>query len=303
MFYYLSKESEIQEALDQLSDPKETVRSQAALSLGWIGDEEVIDPLVNALKSDSSPKVRANAAMSLGQINDERAKEPLIASLSDRDPFVRGIVIYSIGLMKITEALQPLIDVLTIDMDKEARMAAAESLAQIGEKDAIESLIRAYVSESEADVKNEIKASLTHLTQAHGITNLEERLKIEEKNQIKLEIREQEKKRNEILESISKGEMEAQRREIIANINEELPKMLEYAIHNEDISFDPLCQRFGCDDFTLEFALTQLIDDKKINIKVNSSTRNLTVFKPNVELSTEAQEKLKLMRRKFGINW
>jgi HEAT repeat protein len=300
---FLSKEDELSDTLNQLSDPKETIRSQAALSLGWIGNEQVVDPLINALKNDPSPKVRANAAMSLGQINSDKAKLPLIESLEDTDPFVRGIVIYSVGLMKIAEAYDSLIEILEIDLDKEARMAAAEALAQLGEEKAIKHLILAFALENEDAVKREIRAAIDYLANKFNVANIEEQIKLEEKKQITLEIREQEKKRNEILESIKKGEIEKQRKEIINNISEELPKMLEYAIHNEEISFDILCDRFGCDDFTFELALTQLLDKRIINIKINPATRSFTVFKPHSDLSEDAQEKLKLIRRKFGINW
>ena len=303
MDYWLSKESEIKEALDQLQDPKEVVRSQAALSLGWIGDVIVINPLINALETDSSSKVRANAAMSLGQLKNEKAINPLISALKDKDSFVRGIVIYSLGLMKAKEALGSLINVLEKDEDKEARMAAAESLAQLGEQQSIEFLIRAYATEPEIAVKNEIKVSLNRLATIFKVNNIEEQIKQEMDKHRSLSIRKEEEIKKELLTVLQNNDFENRRKIIINTIIEEIPKMLEYAIHNEQILFDPLCNRFNCDDFTLELALAKLQENKIVKIKVNATNRSITVFKPNADLSVEAQEKLKLIRKKFGINW
>ncbi len=299
----MSKESEIEEALKQLEDPKEVVRSQAALSLGWIGDDNVIDPLISVLENDTSSKVRANAAMSLGQLNNEKAINPLISALEDNDAFVRGIVIYSLGLMKSKEALGSLINVLEKDIDKEARMAAAESIAQLGEQQSIEFLIKAYSTEPEIDVKNEIKASINRLANMFNINNIEEKIKQEMDKQRSFSLRKEEEIKKELLTVLKNNDLEKRRKLIISNISEELPKMLEYAIHNEQIPFDPLCNRFNCDDFTLELALTKLLENRVIDIKINASNRNITVFKPKADLSIEAQEKLKLIRKKFGINW
>jgi HEAT repeat protein len=303
MDYCLSKESEIKEALDQLKDQKEATRSQAALSLGWIGDDNVIDPLVNALETDKSSKVRANAAMSLGQLNNIKAINPLITALNDKDAFVRGIVIYSLGLMKATEALGSLINVLEKDEDKEARMAAAESLAQLGDKQSIEFLIKAYAVESEEAVKNEIKASINRLATLFEISDIDVQIKKEVDKHRSVTIRKEEDIKKELLSVLESNDLERRRKLIVNTISDELPKLLEYAIHNEQISFDPLCNRFNCDDFTLELAVTKLLDKKIIDVKVNASNRSITVYKPKADLSVEAQEKLKLIRKKFGINW
>ena len=182
-------------------------------------------------------------------------------------------------------------------------MAAAESLAQLGEKKSIEFLIKAYVVESEEAVKNEIKASINRLATLFEISDIDEKIKQEADKHRSISIRKEEDIKKELLSVLESNDLERRRRLIINNISEELPKLLEYAIHNEQISFDPLCNRFNCDDFTLEFALTQLIENQIITAKVNASDRSFTVFKPHAELSEDAQMKLKLIRKKFGIDW
>jgi len=299
----LSQKEEIQEAIKQLKDPDEKIRSQAALSLGWVGEGEVLNPLIEVLKNDISPKVRANAAMSLGQLNNENAIQSLIAALSDKDAFVRGMIVYSLGLLKAKEALNPLIMILETDPDKEARMAAADSLAQIGDEKAIKHLVKAYVNDMEDSVKSESRDSLNRLGTQLNITEIDILIQSEMERRQQAQISSAQVVRDQFLDDMQKNEMEKQRKEIITIISEELPKLLEYAIHNEVIPFDSFCARFNCDDFTLEFALTKLIESNTINVKVNASERSFTVLKPQAELSEDAQTKLKLIRKKFGIDW
>jgi len=299
----LSQKEEIQEAIKQLKDSDEKIRSQAALSLGWVGEGEVLNPLIEVLKNDISPKVRANAAMSLGQLNNENAIQSLIAALSDKDAFVRGMIVYSLGLLKAKEAINPLIMILETDPDKEARMAAADSLAQIGDEKAIKHLVKAYVNDMEDSVKSESRDSLNRLGAQLNITEIDVLIQSEMERRQQAQISSAQVVRDQFLDDMQKNEMEKQRKEIITIISQELPKILEYAIHNEVIPFDSFCARFNCDDFTLEFALTKLIESNTINVKVNASERSFTVLKPQAELSEDAQTKLKLIRKKFGIDW
>ena len=299
----MSQKEELQEAIKQLKDSDEKIRSQAALTLGWAGEGDVINPLIEVLKNDISPKVRANAAMSLGQLNNENAIQSLISALSDTDAFVRGMIVYSLGLLKAKEALNSLIMILETDPDKEARMAAADSLSQIGDEKAIKHLVNAYVNDPEDSVKAESRDSLNRLGKQFNITEIDVLIQNEMEKRQKAQISSAQVVRDQFLDDMQKNEMEKQRKEIITIISEELPKLLEYAIHNEVIPFDSICARFNCDDFTLEFALTKLIESNSINVKVNASEKSFTVLKPQAELSEDAQMKLKLIRKKFGIDW
>ncbi|HUT81672.1 MAG TPA: HEAT repeat domain-containing protein [Candidatus Bathyarchaeia archaeon] len=306
---------EIQETIEQLKDSDEKIRSQAALSLGWIGDKEVIPHLIESMQKDYSARVRANAALSLGQLNDKKAVSPLIISLADEDAFVRGMVIYSLGLMKAKEALDALINVLENDSDREARMAAAEALAQVGVEKVIPVLVRSFVHDPEETVRNEAKHSLDNLGKKLHISDIDELIeeeKSKEKFPQQLEANREEihkpiivddLERKKFLDSMHQQEISHKRDELIEYMSDELPKLLDYAIHNEVISFDKLCERFNCDDFTLELALTKLAENNIIDVSVNPTERNFTVYKSHANLSEEAIIKLKLIRKKFGIDF
>lgn len=298
--------NEIKELIQQLQNKDEKIRSQAALSLGWIGDETAIGSLILSLQKDSSSKVRANAAMSLGQLNNDNTIKPLINALNDQDSYVRGMIVYSLGLMKANSAVDALIQILHNDEDEETRMAAADSLSQLENIEAIHPLVISFVNDESSKVREEAKNSLDRLsiiTAYQGLDKLileEVQRKKEREKQIESKTIE---KQQQFMDEIQQKEIEMRRRKIISNIEDELPKMLEYAIHNEEIPFDYICNKFDCDHFILEFAITKLIDDDKINARVNLNKRSFTVFKPNANLSEEAQMKLKLIRKKFGINW
>ncbi len=307
---------EIQETIEQLKDEDEKTRSQAALSLGWIGDNEVIPHLIEAMQKDYSARVRANAALSLGQLNDNKSVPSLIVSLADEDAFVRGMVIYSLGLMKAQEAVNALVNVLEKDKDREARMAAAEALFQVGDEKVIPALVRSFVHDPEDTVRNEAKHSLDNFVKKLNLTNIDELIEKEQTKesspQIKIEVDTEEAtksvivddiERKKFLDSLHEQELSQKREEQILYLYDELPKILDYAIHNEVISFDKICEHFNCDDFTLELALTKLAEKNIIDVTVNPSQRNFTVFKSHANLSEEAIIKLKLIRKKFGINF
>jgi len=298
----VSNLQEIEDALNQLKDQDEDIRSQAALSLGWVGEEEVVEPLILALENDPSPKVRANAAMSLGQLGDKRAIDFLIGALKDLDSNVRGMVAYSLGLMKVDEALNPLMEILNDDPDKETRIAAADSIGQIGDLKSLNFLIRIFVQEENEDLKLEVKNSINKIGQIHKIDNIENIIQQEVKHKVEYIEQRKQSERERILEDIEREEKASKRLEQIEIISAKLPPMLEFAIHDETITYEKVCQQFDCDDITLELALNEM---PKIgfDIEINSIDRLFKVLKPQAELSDEAKEKIKLLRRKFGIEW
>ncbi|WP_232688364.1 HEAT repeat domain-containing protein [Halobacterium zhouii] len=71
----IGSEDTTQAVADQLVAENDGVRSQAARSLGLIGDARAIDPLADVLADDDSETVRTSAAWALVQIGTERALE------------------------------------------------------------------------------------------------------------------------------------------------------------------------------------------------------------------------------------
>lgn len=78
-----------QDVADQLVAENEVVRSQAARSLGLIGDTRAIDPLTEVLADDESDSVRASAAWALVQIGTDVALEAAAEYADDRSFIVQ----------------------------------------------------------------------------------------------------------------------------------------------------------------------------------------------------------------------
>jgi HEAT repeat protein len=80
----IGSEDATQSVADQLAADDAGVRSQAARSLGLIGDTRTIEPLAEVLENDSDDRVRASAAWALNQIGTERARDAVAEYAEDR---------------------------------------------------------------------------------------------------------------------------------------------------------------------------------------------------------------------------
>ncbi len=149
----------------------EGVRGDAAFTLGMIGDERAIEPLIEALQDES---VRIDALRALGMFEDERAIEPLrdflksrdrsernlaaralkgdnpnIAKIliplakDDPDEIVRGQALRSLGTTKDEEAFQFLTKLLEDeDTSHYEQNCAIEALGDMGDRRAVDLLIK-----------------------------------------------------------------------------------------------------------------------------------------------------------------
>jgi hypothetical protein len=69
--------------------PKIHVRIGVIEALGEIKSPRSVEPLIHTLQTDEISEVRWVAALALGEIGDKRATPPLLASLKDKDRYVR----------------------------------------------------------------------------------------------------------------------------------------------------------------------------------------------------------------------
>ena len=108
------------------------VRKAAVATLGKIGDERAVEPLIGVL-SDDDWRVRWSAAEALGKIGDERAVEPLIEVLSydDGDENVHEAAAEALGEIGDERTVEPLIGMLSDDNSR-VRRNAAGALDKLG---------------------------------------------------------------------------------------------------------------------------------------------------------------------------
>ncbi len=155
---------EIDIQIDLLRDPDWVVRREAVVTLGEMGDERCVEPIVKALRDGDwqvreaaveaiaevgSPAVelllrymrdwesRKYVIQALGKINDERVLEPLLSMLHNdefKDDATRALV--SLG----KPAVPKLIEALS-DREEFVRKQAISALGEIRDSEAVDPLI------------------------------------------------------------------------------------------------------------------------------------------------------------------
>lgn len=132
---------EIDIQIDLLKDPDWAVRREAVVTLGEMGDERCVEPVVRALR-DGDWQVREAAIEACGQIGSP-CVESLIKLLRDWD--TRKFAIRALGKIKDERVLEPLIGQLRND---EFNDAATDALVELG-KPAVPRLIAALKDKDE----------------------------------------------------------------------------------------------------------------------------------------------------------
>lgn len=117
--------------VDLSRDPDERVRTAAIEHLPFIEDERVLDVLVQALEQET-PSVRAAAARALGNMDAPQADRQLIEALSDEDVWVRYFSARALGRRRSPDSLAALEKVIEKEQFNHVRIAALDSLGQIG---------------------------------------------------------------------------------------------------------------------------------------------------------------------------
>ncbi|HKS09385.1 MAG TPA: HEAT repeat domain-containing protein [Pyrinomonadaceae bacterium] len=117
--------------VDLSRDPDERVRTAVVEHLPFIEDERVLDVLLNALKTET-PSVRAAAARALGNMDAPQADGSLIEALSDDDAWVRYFSARALGRRRSADSVAALEKVIQNEQFNHVRIAALDSLGQIG---------------------------------------------------------------------------------------------------------------------------------------------------------------------------
>ena len=137
-----------------LDDPDPAVRTQAAKTLGDLDDEEAVEALINALRTDKSAEARRWEAWALGEIGYNLAVPALAdALLKDSSPDVRRWSAWALGEIGAPEAVDALGRALLLDRAPEVRRWSAWALGEIGDRAAVGPLTKALKRETAGQVK------------------------------------------------------------------------------------------------------------------------------------------------------
>ncbi len=118
--------------------------------------------LLVALLADVDPWDRFWAASVLGELGDARAIATLIAHIGDDNASVRTAVVYALNGLDDGRAVEPLIDHLLKDEDREVRLEIAWCFKNFGDARAIEPLIQVF-REDDAELRRVAAGVLGYL--------------------------------------------------------------------------------------------------------------------------------------------
>ena len=147
-------------ALVELSrDENERVRCAAIEHLPFVEDERALDVLAHALK-DETPNVRAAAARALANMDAPQAVARLIEGLSDEEVWVRYFSARALGRRRNEGSVEALQKVIETDEFNHVRIAALDSLGQIGGPRVAE-IVAGLVNDDDPDVAHAAQAALS----------------------------------------------------------------------------------------------------------------------------------------------
>jgi HEAT repeat protein len=107
------------------------VRCAALEHLPYLDDERVFEVLAEAIR-DETANVRAAAARALGNMDAPQVISPLIEALSDEDVWVRYFSARALGRCRSEDSVAALEKVVENEKFNHVRIAALDSLGQIG---------------------------------------------------------------------------------------------------------------------------------------------------------------------------
>ena len=146
-------------ALLELSrDSDERVRCAAIEHLPYVEDERSLDVLVHAIKAET-PNVRAAAARALGTVDAPEVVQPLIEGLDDEDVWVRYFSARALGRRRSEESVDALEKVIEKEKFNHVRIAALDSLGQIGGQ-RIAGIVARLVSDDDPDVAHAAQVAI-----------------------------------------------------------------------------------------------------------------------------------------------
>ncbi|HYV10342.1 MAG TPA: HEAT repeat domain-containing protein [Pyrinomonadaceae bacterium] len=138
-------------------DPNERVRCAVIEHLPFVEDQRAFEVLGRALKEET-PNVRAAAARALGNMEWQHVVALLIEGLADEDVWVRYFSARSLGRHRDEASVEALKAVVEKDEFNHVRIAALDSLGQIGGPRVAE-IVAGLVDDNDRDVAHAAQAA------------------------------------------------------------------------------------------------------------------------------------------------
>ncbi|MGC9780794.1 MAG: HEAT repeat domain-containing protein [Candidatus Heimdallarchaeota archaeon] len=118
--------------IETLNDENESVRYQAVIALGQLGDSHAVPPLLELLKRQDDPLVRSEAAKALGLIGDPSALKILLNILKKEDDrFIKYHTVTSLGKIGDKKAIRDLQKIVKKKKDHRLVLRSMEAIEAI----------------------------------------------------------------------------------------------------------------------------------------------------------------------------
>jgi hypothetical protein len=141
--------------VEALKDPDKIVKSSAAYALITIAgniNNPIKKPIVNALiEAIDDPEIGDLAIEALAASSDDRKEEVLLALISNHH-LHRGAAAEALGQLKTTQAVEPLIRLMTDD-EASVRQKVVKALRELGDKRAGDVLYYTFTHDPENDIR------------------------------------------------------------------------------------------------------------------------------------------------------
>jgi|GEM_PF-4879393 len=137
---------------------------------------DMVDDMIDELKSSSSFKSRLQAAIFLGKIQDKRAVDVLISTLKDEDYAIKGACAIALGNIQDPKATQPLIELLK-DAESLVRKEAVKALVKLAvNKQSMDKIVNAFKNTDDSMIKMGIITIFGELKDVNALKMLAEGL-------------------------------------------------------------------------------------------------------------------------------
>lgn len=154
------------ELLDRCNDENERVRSAAIEHLPYIEDPRTLAALIRAIK-EGTPAARAAAARAFGNVDSAEAVKYLIEALADEDVWVRYFSARALGRCHSTDCITALERVLRDEEFNHVRIAALDSLGQIGGPHSA-GVVAGLIDDNDREVAQAARVALEQMEEPKG---------------------------------------------------------------------------------------------------------------------------------------
>ena len=161
-----------------LTDSSAKMRVSAAHALGFLGNKDANDALMQSLK-DTEPTVQVATALALTMLGDQDLIDSILAALQHQDSAVRKEGIYALRTLRSEDGIPALITTMNNDKEYSVRVAAAEALAELADKRAFTDLLQA-LKDNNRQIRRAATTALGNLRDNRAVDRLINALKDED---------------------------------------------------------------------------------------------------------------------------